>query len=368
MHTIRRGFTLIELLVVIAVIGLLTAILLPALSSVRNSAAALQCKTNLKQIGVAISAYHASQSCFPLTMTDSPRNSTGICGTGLYSWMAQILPYVEQKILYDQINFEVDMADDCMLPGAISNTHPNATVAGVTIDLFMCPSDYWTAETKMGSANPGNNSYVANMGWPAESTGIHGERPVSSVTGTAPYNGLFSVAAIANNPNASVWHPTNAVTSRDVTDGLQYTAAVSERLISRESNPTLVKDERLMFFCGCVNERKPATQQQLSDGCYLVHVQDPTYSINMGQSWISGSSFVSNTYMHVLTPNKRSCYVPEGLRDGDWWTTPSSRHPGGVHILMGDGHVEWIDNGINNVIWWGMGSRDGQELARTQDS
>lgn len=368
MRKLRTAFTLIELLVVIAIVGLLMALLLPALNAVRNSAASLQCKTNMKQIGTALAAYHSTHSCFPLTMTDSMRNKSGLCGTGLYSWMAQILPYIERRDLYDQLNFDVVMSDDCRNTGPISNTHPNATVARATIDLFICPSDYWLSETKMGSANPGNNSYIANLGWPPESTGIAGERGVSSTTGTAPYNGLFCVASIATNPDAASWHPGGAVSSRDVTDGLQYTSAVSERLISRDANPLNSTDERRKFFCGCVNERMPATQKQLSDGCYMVHVEDPQYAVNIGQAWISGHQFVANTYMHVLTPNKRNCYIPEGLRDGDWWVTPSSQHPGGVHVLMGDGHVQWIDNGINEEIWWGMGSRDGKEVKRPDES
>src|SRR5262249_34367974 len=102
----RRGFTLIELLVVIAIIGVLIALLLPAVQSAREAARRAQCVNNLKQIGVALHIYlTATNSVPPLMIVYSP---VGNKNTGqVFSPLARMLPYLEQLQIYNAINFSV---------------------------------------------------------------------------------------------------------------------------------------------------------------------------------------------------------------------------------------------------------------------
>src|SRR5688572_29808813 len=110
-HRARVGFTLIELLIVIAIIAILIGLLLPAVQKVRSAAARMACSNNLKQLGLAVHNFHDSQNRFPYngsTTTGTPgcclssNTATANFSTPMWSWLARILPYVEQDNLYKQ--------------------------------------------------------------------------------------------------------------------------------------------------------------------------------------------------------------------------------------------------------------------------
>src|SRR6266498_2650874 len=126
----RGGFTLIELLVVIAIIAVLIGLLLPAVQKVREAAARLQCKNNLKQIGLAFHNYHAALGYFPPGFTSG---SAGVDGEGTgpgWGWGAHLLPYLELDNLYRQIDFKKDIRDPA-----------NAFARVQSLKGFLCPSD-----------------------------------------------------------------------------------------------------------------------------------------------------------------------------------------------------------------------------------
>src|SRR5437868_1405501 len=106
MRANRRGFTLIELLVVIAIIGVLVALLLPAVQSAREAARRSQCSNNLKQIGVALHNYHSAHDVFPLGSSYQPY-APPATSNGWDCWSAQalMLPFMEQNAIYGAINF-----------------------------------------------------------------------------------------------------------------------------------------------------------------------------------------------------------------------------------------------------------------------
>jgi len=132
----RAGFTLVELLLVIAIIGVLIALLLPAVQAAREAARRTQCTNNLKQIGLAVHNYHTVFGSFP------PGNvvkTAGVCpgnaGAQVESedatnWLISILPYVEQKALYDEYDFE-----------AYNESPPNRRVRETLVSTYVCPSD-----------------------------------------------------------------------------------------------------------------------------------------------------------------------------------------------------------------------------------
>ncbi len=119
MHRPSRGFTLVELLVVIAIIGILVALLLPAVQAAREAARRVQCQNNLHQIGIALHNYHDTNRKFP----------PGITWPNRTFWSGHLLPYLEQRPMYEMLDL-----------GRLWNTSPNSDACGSYLSVFRCPS------------------------------------------------------------------------------------------------------------------------------------------------------------------------------------------------------------------------------------
>jgi prepilin-type N-terminal cleavage/methylation domain-containing protein/prepilin-type processing-associated H-X9-DG protein len=132
--TFPRGFTLVELLVVITIIGILIALLLPAVQAAREAARRMQCGNNFKQVGVALHNYHTAKGCFPMGMQDFPgRTIRHDQGDGKWwSWTTFLLPYLEKQTVYGMINF-----NDANYYSPGKTRTADATV----VSAFLCPSD-----------------------------------------------------------------------------------------------------------------------------------------------------------------------------------------------------------------------------------
>ena len=148
----RDGISLIEVLVVLAVVGLLIAILLPAIQKTREAARRTQCKNNMKQIGLAISNYHDVHQVYPLNYGAGAYDGTNRGA----SWMQMVLPYIEHHDVYSSIRF-----------GQPLNDSQNRGVAQAVITEFRCPSD-GSPNLMDGRANVAGplavNSYKASSG------------------------------------------------------------------------------------------------------------------------------------------------------------------------------------------------------------
>ena len=192
MHRSRppcNGFTLVEVLVVIAIIGLLVALLLPAVQAAREAARRMSCTNHLKQIGLALQNYEGTNRCLPSARTGSPH---------LWSAQAQILPYLEGGNVYQTINFNY---------GVLDPTNVDAVKA--IIPTYLCPSD---TQARL-HPNFGPNNYVANAGTGLQNGGSFRDY---GPEGTQPIDGVF--------------YDRSAVRFADITDGLSNTAAYSETI------------------------------------------------------------------------------------------------------------------------------------------
>lgn len=306
------GFTLVELLVVIAIIGVLVALLLPAVQAARESARRTQCTNNLKQLSLGCHTYHDTHNALPFAYQQN------------ISQLARLLPFIEQTALHDRVNYAVPFNDPA-----------NAFVMMANVPGFVCPSDPNMLPPGLG----GTTNYYANMG-----TNIVNSAP-STVSGgvnfgMADQNGAFTASM--------------AVRFADILDGTSNTALMSERTRGDGSNgiSTLISDT---FQPGTY----PSTADQAMADCLAMNPADLSKQgfSNVGVPWLR--PYHSTTaYFHVMTPNNRSCmFPPQRIA-----TTANSRHPGGVIVGMADGGVRFVSRTINLATWRALGSRDGGEV------
>jgi prepilin-type N-terminal cleavage/methylation domain-containing protein/prepilin-type processing-associated H-X9-DG protein len=306
----RRGFTLIELLVVIAIIGVLIALLLPAVQAAREAARRAQCTNNLKQIALALHNYLDSRGALPGSYLVYP--------TTEFSALSMILPQLEQSNLFNALNFTFPYADPV-----------NTTVMNTTVNGFICPSDYPNPMPARGA----QTNYMADMGsW------IVWQMAAGPNTGLANPNGVF-------------WG-NSATKIAEITDGMSNTAFFSERVLADGSN-AIVSPIYDVFF-------SPASPTTLDDAVAQCQAVDITNLANqfplfMGAPWVNGQ----HIFLHVSAPNTRSCGFFIYLRAV---MPPSSRHPGGVNVAFGDGRVQFVKDSVNLVAWRALGTRSGGEV------
>lgn len=351
-RNLRSAFTLVELLVVIAIIGILVGLLLPAVQAVRESARRTECSNNMRQIGLALLNFETSMRRFPVNeVGPAPAGS----GSGYLSWLVRILPHLEQDNVSRLIDKQINNGDGGGF--MISDAHPNAVAASSVIGTFLCPSDTPSFDSviAMGTSNPAPDNYAGNAGWPSYATGFDGERATPG-----QFNGIISPF----HPSDSMipWHQRQGTRLRQVTDGTSHTVAIAERIIQNGNDPVSIRayDSRLESFHILENFR---TLPELNDECDPESTHsDVLNSGYVGRAWISGYALTAPTYMHLKTPNTWMGHFNTSDYDGDFMATPSSRHPGGVNVVMTDGAVRFVADGVDPVVWWAAGSRDGGEV------
>ena len=356
-----KAFTLVELLVVIAIIGVLVGLLLPAVQAAREAARRNTCTNNL----LAVHNYESTYRGFPLTTT-GPSRTTPNLGSGFFSWMAMLLPQIEQAPLYESIRFADAMADPKNFVSSsdyttltISAGHINSVPASQSLPVLLCPSDSVRMTDYLGSARPAPGSYAGNIGWVRGSRGIDGtSAPLAQSNGAMPFI------------NPAQPHPWQVAKIRfaNFTDGTSSTCIIAERLINNVQAvsspdgvlmPGRLNPSTTSFCAGSgSNSRSLAGWVQY---CRGVTFPDPTYSLPHGRSWISGWTLAANLYMHVMPINDRNCHVYGGEGDGTNIVTVSSQHANGAQLAFVDGHVQFISESIDQRAWWSLGSRDGGE-------
>lgn len=207
----NKGFTLVELLVVIAIIGVLIALLLPAVQAAREAARRSQCGNNLKQLVLGLHNYHDVRNEFP-----SGWVSTGQNVKAGWGWSAQILPFVEQGNLYDELG-----VSRRTLRAAIGDTATKPLLQ-TPLDVYRCPSDT-SGDTLTGTSTASPNFHrrfhCDNCGSPAL------EPAVSNYVG----NGGFFDPNPGDKKNNGLFMANEKLTFSDITDGTTNTIAIGER-------------------------------------------------------------------------------------------------------------------------------------------
>lgn len=362
---IRAGFTLVELLVVIAIIGLLVSLLLPAVQSTREAARRVQCQNHLKQIGLALHNYHAVFDSMPVSMTGADQHDGG-AGSGFHSWLARILPQLEQSALYEQIHFDHSLSDrtDYSFDGdyvdySIAASHLDAKAAAAIVPAYLCPSDPIAFLQHSVGTQTAPASYAGNIGWPRSSTGPGVVSPLQRQNG---------VIGLHNPASPDPWQQPR-IRLASIRDGLSNTLAVGERMISDvfESSDgfggSFVSPNTPMAmrsYCGGAS--KGRALDRWIQYCEGVSQPDARYSNKHGHAWISGWTFMANHFMPVIPINQRNCHVYGGEDDGMNLVTPSSHHPGGIHVAMADGSVRFLSESIDRELYWALGSSNAGDI------
>ena len=295
-----RGFTLVELLVVIAIIGVLIALLLPAVQQAREAARRMQCSNNLKQLGLAIHNYHD-------TYTNFPGGAYGCCwGT----WQVSVLPFIEQDNLYSNYNITDKYYDDTARYSGSQNTD----VTVVRLAALSCPSD--SPNEPFGTIT--SHNYGANFG----NTG-YAQGTVNDVTFKgAPFK------YVSDNVGAAGYFG-----FRDITDGTANTVLLAEKLQAEG------QDLRSYSWWG--------------DGSSVSGYLMPNSS---EPDRIYSASYCNNQPLKNLPCDVATASAPSMFAS-------RSRHPGGVQVVLCDGSSRFIAETIQVDTWRNlMSSRDGLVL------
>ncbi len=316
----RRGFTLVELLVVIAIIGILIALLLPAVQAAREAANRIACTNNLKQLGLAMHNHHTTHKKLP------PGNATakGIEAFKGMSVHVRLLPFMEQQNVYQLI--DVTKAYD----------DPKNQLALMTqVASFRCPSEEDVLPKEAG----GRNSYYCNQG----TNVIFGLPAPGTPNETMP-------------PPNGVFFQNSETTFASIKDGTSNTAAFSEKRLGDGSNG-VSSPESDTFQPGTYPNNADEALAQCA-ACDVLDLGKQRIS-NVGVPWIW--AYHSTTmYWHAIPPNGRSCMFPPGRVT----TTAGSSHGGGVNLLMCDGSVRFVSDAVNLQAWRAYGTRAGKEVIR----
>ena len=292
--------TIVELLVVIAIVGILVALLLPAVQVARETARRMSCSNNLRQIGLALHNYESTYKVFPPSSTSDVEQGGWILhpeNRHIHSWMSLILPRLEQQNLSDLVNYNVSSMDKLNLP-----------VASRIVPLYRCPSyagpDYSSDSNYLRfSREYALANYVAM-----------GSTDVGHIYGQN--TGLFD-------PDGTM-HPLSANGFEDVVDGLSHTILVCE-----------TREERMAVW---IDGGTAAVVALRYDA-----LNPPTYA---------GLEHALNfrPYFDYLNPH---C---------DYG--PSSMHPGGGLHLLGDASVQFLADSVEAETYAAMATRNGNEATR----
>lgn len=325
----NRGFTLVELLVVIAIIGILIALLLPAVQAAREAARRTQCANNLKQLALGLHTFASARGVFPSLATQKDDHVNA--GYYKYSFMVELLPYIERSSLYDQF----DLTESPWVAEAPRNKQ---VINGLVLSEFTCPSSELpvleNVERHLKSSElPGNAmstrpQYIALSGAVADRPSDplpHFEEPENerccNCCGGNASSGILS--------RRGMMAPSAPSKISSVTDGLSHTAILGEAsdfYIDANGEPQQIYGRSGILF-GLANDR-------------YFHATTVRYQINTKSSELPGVHFVWGPNLPLVSP-----------------------HPGGVHVAAGDGAVMFLIEDMELGLLKRLATKDDGDVA-----
>ncbi len=255
MNAQKRGFTLVELLVVIAIIGILIALLLPAVQAAREAARRSQCNNNLVQLGIALHHYEGAHEVFPPGVVDAKGPIRTEPAGYQMSWLVQILPFIDDGATFRHVNFSVGVYDP-----------KNEAVRKVTRSYMLCPSDGGprsSDENKIGS-----NNYAGCQ--------HHVEAPIDTT-------------------NQGVLFLNSRISTRDISDGSSFTLMAGEKMLGRADLGWMSGTRATLRNTGTLvnNTREPGVERRFGRPAEeKPQTDNPLYVGGFGSWHPGGSQFV----------------------------------------------------------------------------
>ena len=320
----RRGFTLVELLVVIAIIGILVALLLPAVQTARESARRIQCINNLRQLSLGLLSYDSANGTFPIGF-EFPEGQNPATLTNLGpNWVIHLLPYIEEQAIHDQFNFDTFISRP-----------PNEPTRSLEIATLLCPSDAFNRQplvTRRGevwargnyAANGGNGPLLIRAG-----DGIYG--PDSPGWKDPKRRGVIG--------------PNVAARLRDITDG-----TTKSMLLGEVRAGISALDQRGVWAMG-------------QAGSSMLFWFGSTGDDNGPNVCNPNADDVAGPRSTDLTIMRSEC-MPDYT--GDNWAdqaTVRSMHPGGIVIGLADGSAQFISDNIQTTGIYGSWGTNGELMS-----
>ncbi len=333
----RFGFTIVELLVVIAIIGILSALLLPAIQSARETARRLTCQNNLKQLGIALHRHEEAKKCFPSGAESRAYAKIPNNPYTFYRWSAlvRLMPYLEETTAYNSLDLTQPLYGN-----DLKVTPANRPGVAQIVPLFLCPSDR--------------------------------QQPVASGFGPTNYATCAGSGAGGGTPFRAdgIFYINSETTTAQITDGLSHTAAMSESILGDGPAPlsdaSRVDPRTTYAFVNAVPLTDTACQKAIRWN----------YRDLRGFSWANGE-YRCTLYNHHWVPNSPQVDSVSSQMvgmEGDnspiltWqnscygWRSARSRHPGGVNVLMADGSGWFCTDDIDLTTWQALSTRENGEM------
>lgn len=328
-----NGFTLVELLVVIAIIGILVALLLPAVQAAREAARRSACVNNLRQWGVALNNYESAKKVLPGGNLADYEDKVALLHGSSFSVQAQILGYIEEGNALAQFDFNEDIY-----------SARNFAAAHNPPPLLYCPTE------------------IRRNGWPGDMGGFTNYHSnAGSWSYLKGWDGVFGAVTVEQNIPALV-----PLRLAKIEDGTSKTAALAEMINGTGlDEDDLPGDPRLDCFNygaspvpkggGTASLQKIRSAFMGRDWATAKVAWAGEWRLKRGHPWVEGSMWPT-WYNHLLPPNS-VCWATDS-----WWfliSPASSYHNGVVNIVMVDGSVQAIATDIDMDIWTDMGTRNG---------